>query len=60
MATKSRIVCRQCEQSEQRCDCEKYCVLCQGQLDVRLWEDGLFYCSACREACDYKVAAQSE
>jgi len=60
MTTKSRIVCRQCEQNELRCDCEKYCVLCQGQLDVRLWEDGLFYCSGCREACDYKVAPLSD
>jgi hypothetical protein len=56
MATKTKVRCSQCEQIEERCDCEKYCVFCQSQLDVRLCEDGLFYCSACREACDYKVS----
>lgn len=55
MATKTKAKCNQCEQSEERCECEKYCVFCQAQLDVRLWEDGLYYCAACREACDYKV-----
>jgi hypothetical protein len=25
-----------------------------GQHAVRLCEDGLYYCEACREACDYK------
>ena len=52
----SDIVCAQCEQSEARCWCEKYCVLCQSQMDVRLCTDGLIYCEACRTACDYKVA----
>ncbi len=50
------ILCAQCEQSESRCTCEKYCVLCQSQIDVRLCTDGLMYCQACREACEYKVA----
>jgi len=54
--TKVKIRCSQCEQIEERCECEKYCVFCQSQLDVRLCEDGLFYCAACREACDYKVS----
>ncbi len=54
--TKVKVRCSQCEQVEERCDCEKYCVFCQSQLDVRLCEDGLFYCGACREACDYKVS----
>ena len=56
MSTKVRVLCSQCEQLEQRCECEKYCVLCQGQLDVRLCVDGLYYCDACRQACDYKVS----
>jgi len=55
MATKTKFVCAQCEMSEQRCECEKYCCLCQGQIDVRLCHDDLYYCSACREACDYKT-----
>jgi len=41
--------------SEAKCGCEKFCVFCQSQLDVRLCQDGLFYCSACRQACDYKT-----
>jgi hypothetical protein len=56
MSTKpaSRIVCAQCEQSESRCWCEKFCILCQSQLDIRLCTDGLMYCEPCRTACDYK------
>jgi hypothetical protein len=60
MATNSRVMCSQCEQAEQRCECDKYCCLCQGQLDVRLWEDGLYYCGPCREVCDYKLAKAAE
>jgi hypothetical protein len=56
MATKVKVRCSQCDQIEERCECEKYCVFCQSQLDVRLCEDGLWYCGACREACDYKVS----
>jgi len=52
----SRIVCAQCEQPEAQCWCEKYCVLCQSQLDIRLCADGLLYCEACRAACEYKLA----
>ena len=49
----SRIVCAQCEQPEARCWCEKFCVLCQSQMGIRLCTDGLLYCEACRTACDY-------
>ncbi len=52
----SRIVCAQCEQSEASCACEKFCVYCQSQLEVRLCVDGLMYCEACRTACEYKPA----
>jgi len=41
---------------EKMCECEKYCVLCQSQIDIRLCTDGLYYCEPCREACDYKVS----
>jgi hypothetical protein len=56
----SRIVCAQCERPEASCGCEKFCVYCQSQLDVRLCTDGLFYCEACRTACDYKVAEKDK
>jgi len=58
MATKTKFICAQCEMSEQRCECEKYCSLCQGQIDARLCSDGLYYCPDCREACDYKTEEQ--
>ena len=46
-------VCVLCEQTERRCSCIKYCWLCRAQFDVRLCEDGQYYCLECREACDY-------
>ena len=54
--TGKKFACMQCEMSEEKCHCEKYCCLCQSQLDVRLCQDGLYYCPPCREACDYKTA----
>jgi hypothetical protein len=58
MASKpgTQIRCGQCEQIESRCYCEKFCILCQSQLDIRLCTDGLMYCEPCRTACDYKPA----
>ena len=50
--------CAVCEQPEERCICYKYCALCQTDHGVRLTEDGLYYCAACREACDYKTQDQ--
>ena len=56
MATSTKIFhCAQCEKIEVRCACDKYCCLCESQLDIRLCEDGLFYCPACREACGHKT-----
>jgi hypothetical protein len=52
----SGTICAQCERSEASCWCEKFCALCQSQLDVRLCTDGLLYCEACRTACEYKTA----
>jgi len=48
--------CMQCELTEEKCQCEKYCCLCQSQIDIRLCQDGLYYCPPCREACDYRVS----
>jgi len=44
--------CSVCELEESRCQCDKYCFMCQGGHDVRLCHDGLYYCLECREACD--------
>jgi hypothetical protein len=53
-ATKFR--CGQCEMLEDQCECDKFCVLCQSQLDIRICKDGLMYCEPCRNACDYKIS----
>ena len=52
-----RFHCVICNADEDRCQCavKDYCVLCLGGDDVRLWEDGLYYCRTCREACDYRL-----
>jgi len=47
----------QCEQLEDICQCEKYCVLCQAIIDIRICQDGLMYCEPCRKACDYKTSS---
>jgi hypothetical protein len=48
--------CGQCEMLEDQCECDKFCVLCQSQLDIRICKDGLMYCEPCRNACDYKTS----
>ncbi len=48
-------LCAVCNQPEDRCQCVKYCSLCHSDYEVRLVEDGLYYCRDCREACDYKA-----
>ena len=47
--------CSICDLEESRCECERYCCLCQGQHNVRLCQDGLYYCIDCREACDLQA-----
>lgn len=54
MAT-TRFHCLLCDMEEERCKCDKYCSLCLGESDVRLCEDGVYYCRDCREACDYQA-----
>ena len=44
--------CSVCDQEEVKCQCDKYCCLCHGGNQVRLCNDGLWYCLDCREACD--------
>ncbi len=50
-----RFHCSVCEREESRCECVRYCCLCNGADNVRLCEDGLYYCMACREACDFQA-----
>lgn len=54
--TKTKYHCMQCDMTEDKCDCEKYCCSCQGQIDIRLCSDGLYYCPPCREASGYRVS----
>jgi hypothetical protein len=49
--------CAQCEQTEDSCECEKFCCLCQSGIDIRTCSDGLMYCEPCRKACDYKTSS---
>ena len=52
----SKYRCMQCERPETQCDCEKFCILCQSSLDIRICQDGLMYCEPCRSACAYKTS----
>jgi hypothetical protein len=48
-------LCCACEREEANCDCavKDYCAFCQCDDNVRLCEDGQYYCLTCREACGY-------
>ncbi len=48
-------MCTVCEKSETDCKCDRYCALCYSAYGIRLCDDGLYYCTDCREACDYKT-----
>jgi hypothetical protein len=48
--------CGQCEMPEGQCICDKFCCLCQSQLEIRICADGLMYCESCRNACGYKTS----
>ena len=50
--------CVACDLPEERCTCDRYCVLCGSDHGVRLCEDGQYYCVDCREVCDYKAQEQ--
>jgi len=47
--------CSQCDREEKECECERFCILCQGWDSVRLCNDGQYYCLTCREACDLQA-----
>ena len=52
-----RFHCLVCDREEAHCQCDvkTYCSLCQGEEDVRLCLDGMYYCLTCREACEYEA-----
>jgi hypothetical protein len=52
-------ICGVCDKIERACECNKYCWLCQSLHDVRLCEDGQYYCLPCREACDLQAQYKS-
>jgi hypothetical protein len=52
---KGKFKCLDCESTEEKCHCDRYCVHCQSQIDIRLCDDGLYYCFPCRDACGYKT-----
>lgn len=47
--------CLVCEKPESQCTCNRYCALCHADYELRLTDDGQYYCRDCREACDYKT-----
>ena len=51
-----RFLCIVCDKTEDECKCDKYCALCHDNYQVRLCQDGQYYCVPCREACDYQVS----
>jgi hypothetical protein len=54
--SQAKFRCGQCEMPEAQCECDKFCCLCQSQLDIRICQDGLMYCEPCRSACNYKTS----
>ncbi len=54
-----KFICIQCDQQEAKCQCDKFCIVCQGNHDVRLVNDGTYYCLECREACDLQAQYDS-
>jgi hypothetical protein len=52
----ARFNCIVCDKIESECQCQKYCALCHDDYQLRLCQDGQYYCVACREACDYSVS----
>jgi len=55
VAMADKFICMVCDVDEGRCQCEKYCNLCHGLHNVRLCQDGMYYCLDCREACELQA-----
>jgi hypothetical protein len=56
----TRVVCAQCDLTESKCACDRYCCYCQGHDGVRLCVDGIYYCPECREACEVRLAESND
>jgi hypothetical protein len=50
-----KFLCVLCDRTEDKCPCQRYCCLCMGEHNVRLCQDGQYYCLDCREACDFQA-----
>jgi hypothetical protein len=50
-----KFICNLCDLTEEKCQCQRYCCLCLGEHNVRLVQDGQYYCIDCREACDFQA-----
>ncbi len=50
------VLCSMCDKPEKNCSCDKYCTICKGSYNIRLCEDGNYYCPDCREGCDMRLA----
>jgi hypothetical protein len=54
------VLCSQCDLTEEKCKCERYCCYCHGMERIRLCVDVQYYCPDCREACEVSVAQSNE
>ena len=50
---KMAYICTVCGETEEKCQCPRFCILCSADHDVRLCDDGCYYCGDCREICGY-------
>lgn len=48
-------ICSLCDKTEDRCNCDEFCVICQEEHDVRLTKDGTHHCRKCRGVCDLEA-----
>ena len=52
--------CTVCGSTEEECKCLRFCTLCNSDFEVRLCEDGCYYCRDCREVCGFIAEEQNE
>ncbi len=48
-------ICTVCAATEDKCQCPRFCSLCKSDYQVRLCDDGCYYCADCREICGYST-----
>lgn len=54
-----QFICVLCDRKEEKCVCERICNLCMSQFNVRLCQDGQYYCIDCREAMEFQAQADT-